>query len=140
MKDKTRDQNTTQLSKDQINRLWEWKLHEDYLFSNRINFFMVAESIFFAAFAALLVVRQNNSNLITILGIAGILFSLVWFYVLTVQIYFTIKPIKQILLEKLPEYQYIDHGRKRVERSNSLLGCILPLVFLFIWIVLIATY
>ena len=33
------------LDSDQINRLWEHGLHEDEVFNNRLNFFLVFESV-----------------------------------------------------------------------------------------------
>ncbi len=48
----------------QIATLWEWALHEDNLFVGRINFFIVAESIQFSAFATLVPSGSTNSKIL----------------------------------------------------------------------------
>lgn len=88
--------------KDSIERLWGWILHEDTLFANRINFFLLAESMFFAAFAALTSSDINHIEFLVIVGTGGIILATVWIYISWYQIYTTMRPIKTILVENLP--------------------------------------
>ncbi len=128
-----KDHNAPNLLKASGEHYWEWLLHEDDLFSSRINFFLIAESMLFIAFA---INAYGNANLTTILGIAGILFISIWLYVSIFHIYFVIKPIKERLREKLPEYGEV----KDVwlfGNPNIWLGIVFPLVLIGIWIFLI---
>lgn len=122
--------------KDSIERLWSWILHEDTLFANRINFFLVAESMFFAAFAALSISSTNNVKILLVVGIGGILLSLIWIYLSYYQIYTTMRPIKRELAENLSEYLHVVEKRSNLIGANHLLGFIVPSIFIIMWLIL----
>ena len=46
-----KDHNAPTLSKAPTEHYWDWLLHEDTLFSSRISFFLIAETMLFIAFA-----------------------------------------------------------------------------------------
>lgn len=127
------------LTDRQIDHLWEWLLHEDNLFASRVSFFIVAVSMFFAAFAALSAGKVKNPKIFITLGVAGVILISVWIYIARYQIYFTIRPIKEILCnsDKIQEYQMIVSKRQGVLKANIVLGCVFPVILLIVWLVLL---
>ncbi len=123
------------LTPEQINRLWEWALHEDHLFTNRVNFMLVAEAMLFAAFASLLAGNSPHIVVLIAIGITGIIVTLVWLYTTAVQIFSTAKPIQTILKQVIPEYG--DIARKRKWPIHLVIGGVLPILLLCTWLVLI---
>ena len=126
------DQNATNPSKAPVEHYWDWLLHEDNLFSSRINFFVVAESMLFIAFA---INSYAILKLTIILGLTGILFVLIWLYVSVCQIYFLINPIKAKLEETWPEYR-VRKGIWVLGEPNIWLGILFPSVLIVVWIFL----
>ena len=131
MRDKE-DQKATNLSKAPIEHYWDWLLHEDDLFSSRINFFVVAESMLFIAFA---INSYDIPKLTIILGLTGILFVLIWLYVSICQVYFLINQIKAKLEETWPEYR-VRKGIWLLGEPNIWLGIVFPIVLIVVWIFL----
>lgn len=126
------EQNSTKPSKAPVEQYWDWLLHEDGLFSSRINFFVVAESMLFIPFA----INSYEIPMLTyILGLTGIIFLLVWLYVSIRQIYFVINPIKVKLKEELPLYR-VHRGTWLLGEPNLWLGVIFPLALIVVWIFL----
>jgi amino acid transporter len=126
------EQNPTNLTKAPVEHYWDWLLHEDDLFSNRINFFIVAESMLFIAFA---INSYDIRKLTIIIGLTGILFVLIWLYVSVCQVYFLINRIKAKLEEAWPEYQ-VRKGVWLLGEPNIWLGIIFPSVLIVVWIFL----
>ena len=125
-----KDRNAPDLSKAPTERYWDWLLHEDNLFSSRISFFLIAESMLLIAFA---INAYADPELTKILGAAGILFASLWCYVSICQIFFLINPIKQQLRNKLPEYREL-RDIWLIADPNIWLGILFPLVLVVIWI------
>ena len=126
------DTKATNLSKAPVEHYWDWLLHEDDLFSTRINFFVVAESMLFIAFA---INSYDIPKLTIILGLTGILFVLIWLYVSICQIYFLINRIKAKLEETWPEYR-VRKGFWLLGEPNIWLGIVFPSVLIVVWIFL----
>lgn len=122
----------TGTSKAPPEHYWDWLLHEDELFSARINFFVVAQSMLFIAFT---INSYEIPKLTIILGLTGILFVLIWLYVSTCQIYFLINPIKAKLEEMWPEYR-VRKGVWLLGEPNIWLGIVFPSVLIVVWIIL----
>jgi hypothetical protein len=57
-------------------RLWAHRLHEDFLLSDRANFFLVAESLFVVAYAELLPSGEDLAA--AVLAAAAVLLTLAW--------------------------------------------------------------
>jgi len=126
------DRKPANLSKAPVEHYWDWLLHEDDLFSSRINFFVVAESMLFIAFA----INSYDIPMLTIiLGLTGILFVLVWLYVSVCQIYFLINRIKAKLEENWPEYR-VRKGIWLLGEPNIWLGIVFPSILIIVWIFL----
>ncbi len=120
-------------SKAPIERYWEWLLHEDDLFSSRISFFLIAETMILIAFA---INAYENPDLTKILGIAGILFVVIWLYVSAVQLMSITRPIKDRLREQMPEYREVKDVWLLGD-PNVWLGIVFPIVIIGMWIALI---
>ena len=126
------DRKSTRTSKAPVEHYWDWLLHEDDLFSSRINFFVVAESMLFIAFA---INSYDIPALTIILGLTGILFVLIWLYVSICQVYFLINRIKGKLEETWPEYR-VRKGFWLLGEPNIWLGIVFPSVLIVVWIFL----
>ena len=127
------DRKSAELLKAPVEHYWDWLLHEDGLFSSRINFFVVAESMLFIAFA---INSYDIPKLTIIIGLTGILFVLIWLYVSICQTYFLINRIKTKLEDMWPEYR-IRKGIWLLGEPNIWLGIIFPTVLIIVWIFLI---
>lgn len=126
------ERKSSNLSKTPVERYWDWLLHEDGLFSSRINFFVVAESMLFIAFA---INSYDIPKLTIILGLTGILFVLIWLYVSICQIYLLINRIKEKLEESWPEYR-VRKGVWLLGEPNIWLGIVFPSVLIVVWMFL----
>jgi len=130
---KEKDTDTTDLSKAPVIHYWDWLLHEDNLFSSRINFFVVAESMLFIAFA---INSYANPKLTLVLGITAIIFVLIWLYVSICQIFYLINRIKEKLEEKMPEYR-LRKGFWLFGEPNIWLGIVFPAALIVVWVFLL---
>lgn len=126
------ERNPTNLTKVPVEHYWNWLLHEDDLFSTRINFFIVAESMLFIAFA---INSYDIPKLTIIIGLTGILFVLIWLYVSVCQVYFLINRIKAKLEETWPEYR-VRKGVWLLGEPNIWLGIVFPSVLIVVWMFL----
>ena len=120
-----------------VDRLWEWILHEDNLFISRGNFFLLAESMLFAAFATLAVNQSVQQIFVFIFGIVGILCSLVWIYLAWAQINLTMNHIKTKLRELIPDYSGITKPRGKFPSTHFILGVFFPIALLIAWAILL---
>jgi hypothetical protein len=127
-----KEDNATDLSKAPVMHYWDWLLHEDNLFSSRINFFVVAESMLFIAFA---INSYANPKLTLILGLTAVIFALIWLYVSICQIFYLINRIKEKLEEKMPEYR-LRKGFWLFGEPNIWLGIAFPSAIIVVWVFL----
>lgn len=116
--------------------LWDWLLHEGNLFTSRVNFFLIAESMLFVAFATLAVHIPQEPWLAKILVFAGIFITAIWLIVSVGQIYYIMDPIKTELERLLPEWNKIFKRSKKWLRIDDIVGITLPLWILCVWILL----
>jgi len=66
-----------EVDRDAANRLWDYKGQMETIFYQRASFFLLAESMLLVAFATVL----SAKSVAVILGVFGLLFTCVWFYV-----------------------------------------------------------
>ena len=124
---------------DALNRLWEHGNHEDTMFSERLNFFLVFEGVLIAVVGQLYAQTPHNVLVVKATIVLGLLTTLIWGYVQIQQ-----KIILEDLIERsrelLPEY------RVTVERRNKrrlpirvipLLAYGIPGLVLTFWLVLL---
>ena len=125
--------------------LWAWNLHEDGLLANRANFILVAESMFFTAFAALAI--NSKSVLPIILGIAGIFLNIIWMKMSEIQLNHTTQHLRELIVEKakegkspfLKKYSEIS-GKRPHPTITEFIRIWIPLLLIITWVFLIIFY
>lgn len=119
----------------------DWAIHEDNVFTNRANFFLVAEAMLLAGVASLLSEDMTalRSRVSIILCCAGVFSTWLWIYVSTVQIDFTLNKVKEKLRECEDRYNEIDEYRKkyRPTSTHKVVGIFLPKGLLVVWVLLL---
>src|SRR5690242_7042720 len=68
------------LTEEQRNRLWEHGLHEDTIFFNHLNFFLIFESVLLGVVGVLYSRPQPSTLMLRIIIILGLSLTLVWGY------------------------------------------------------------
>ncbi len=124
------DRDLNNLKKEDINKLFDWIFHEDELFVNRINFFLLAESILFAAIISS---SGSDKKIILLVVILGFIFSIVWALIS----YFHIKNVIEPMQDELKKinYLYYKFNKKRGRSwryklyhrcmfSSNIIGCL----------------
>jgi hypothetical protein len=122
--------------------LWEWNLHEDELFFNRANFFLVAESMFFTAFAAL-VVASSSASLAIVLGLGGLGISILWLHIIFIQLHQTTKPLRDEMLKANEKHPFLTFyntvAKNRTVKITSAITAI-PILLAVMWAFLLIFY
>lgn len=130
---------STNNTDDQINRIWQHGLHEEGLFNNRLNFFLVLESILFFIVAAFINSGASRPFVLRSFTLFGLLITLVWAYVQARQRY-VLKVLEQRIRDTAPEFRATDREllRTRWPISNlTLLTYVVPGLFVLVWIALL---
>lgn len=130
------DKEPIKTSPQELERLWSWLLNEANLYTNRVNFYIVAQSMFFVAFAS-----SERSSVIFLFAcsLAGIFLSLVWLLMSNHQNANIVAPLRQVLYNNWDIGKKISTGQRKILRTHFVLGVILPWFMIIIWIcVLIA--
>ena len=122
-----------------VDRLWQHGLHEDVIFNERLNFFLVFESLLIATVASLYNSPQPNFFVIRFIIIIGLLLTGVWSYVQICQ--------KQTLVDLKEQTKNLDRDYAEIlkRRSDSglristisLLAYWVPFLVSLIWFVLL---
>lgn len=121
----------------QMERLWQWMMHEDNLFSARANIFMASQALLFSAMA-LKTGNTGSSEIVGVLSVIGIAFSVMWLYLWWYQTKKVLTPIKNILIGKTSDNYYAEfkHVKKLSNEllgAHTVLGCILPIIIIILW-------
>ncbi len=111
--------------------------HEDGLFAQRANFFLLSQTIFFAAYSQ---VSICSSSLKIILISLGVLTAIIWLIV-------AIRNIKLIKRLRVKEAKILKSKGKAplpkigwdILSSNNLIGILFPASFLIGWVAIILT-
>ena len=90
--------------RDQANRLWEHGLHEDSVFNERQNYFLVAESMLLVAYATLLSAQQPKIFIAKVIASFGVLLTLAWIYVNARQ-WYVLRHLRERCITVLPDYE-----------------------------------
>jgi hypothetical protein len=122
-----------------IDRLWQHGLHEDVMFNERLNFFLVFESLLIATVASLYNSPHPKVSIIRFIIIIGLLLTGVWSYVQIRQ--------KQTLFDLKEKTKSLDSNYAEIlnRRSDSglristisLLAYWVPFLVSLIWFVLL---
>ena len=127
------------LDSDQINRLWEHGMHEDNGFNDRLNFFLIFESVLLGVVGVLFSKPTSAMFFLRVIIILGICVTIIWGYVQAWQLY-VLRSITTRLKEVAPEYQLTLERRAQVRwpiPARGLLTYAIPLLVLLVWIVLL---
>jgi hypothetical protein len=128
------------LSPEQTDRLWQRYLSEESIFNDRLNFFLVLESILLGAVITLF--GQNNFTqrefILRLSALLGFVLTIIWIYVSARQKW-VLGIVRRIAFEKLDEFRLseleIAKGRWPI-RIRTLLAHVIPLSFLLVWIII----
>lgn len=123
-----------QMKENEIDRRLDLLLHQDKLFTDRVNLFLASQSILFLSYATFLQVARLDERVLLTIGVFGIIASSIFVAVLSRQIT-NIERLKRYLGEVWKYYKDERHERPP-GRSNWLLGYGLPTAFFFSWVIL----
>ncbi len=124
-------------------RLWEWTLHEDNLFSDRQNLFLVAESMLVAGHAAALDASAERAALA--IAVIALMLTLAWGFV-SWRMAALVEYIQGYARRELREYGEISDGRPRLGRSKLVrwllrsrivVAYVVPLLLATLWVLLL---
>jgi hypothetical protein len=119
-------------------RMWDHAAHENVVFNDRLNFFLLFESISLGVIGALYTRVPADNTPLQYLALLGLLISLLWLYVQARQKY-VLNSVRARNAIALPEYAFILRNRRQWWPSTTwLLGYLLPLLVLLIWLVVLA--
>jgi hypothetical protein len=117
--------------------LWDNIKHEDQMFTDRGNFFLVAEGMLLAAVTAF---GDHSAHRFTqaFACLSGIVVALIWFRVNWVHIFRTQRPLKKKFEKVAPELAEImraERPKTRYVPNHVLMGLVLPASLLVVWVV-----
>jgi hypothetical protein len=120
--------------------IWQWLLHEDDHLTNRVNFFLIGESMLVSAYATLLSSSKTNIGGATyIVALCGILIAGMWWRVSTWALHGTIYRLKNAARTYIPFYDEIAHGRRTRLPAHRLIAQVLPCAIMIMWVALMAS-
>ena len=116
-------------------RLWEWTLHEDVLFNQRQNFFLVAESMLAVAYTTAR--DAQEPRVACAIGAIGFAAALIWTFVNHEQLDF-VSMLQDEAEERLPDYRSLCDSRTRSRTQLAwLFGYAMPLLIMSLWVTLL---
>lgn len=125
-----------EISPQELERLWQWLLNEANLYTNRVNFYIVAQSMFFVAFASS---SRISKTFLVVCSLSGIFLSVTWLLMSKHQNDNIIKPLREVVYKNWDIGKTITKGQKKRLRTHFILGIVLPLFMIIMWLsVLIA--
>ena len=69
------------LTPTQVDRIWQHRLHNDIMFTNHNNFFLLCESILIAVISTISSNPQAKKPILLSVTILGFLLTVIWIYV-----------------------------------------------------------
>jgi hypothetical protein len=125
------------LDNDQINRLWAHRLQVVDIFYNRLNFFLVFESVLMGVVGVLYSRPIPPLFLLRVIIILGLSLTVIWGYAQARQKYI-IEDLRAKMREVAPEYKATLERRNKVTwpiPSMWLLTYLVPALVAIVWIV-----
>lgn len=129
---------------DQIRRLWEHGLHEENVFNDRLNFFLIFESVLLGV-VGMLYSKQPAvmKSVLVIMACLGFLITIIWGYIQARQ-RSILKRLIERLEQHLPEFRetHAVLKRKKWRRLSStvLLAHVIPLLISLVWLALLIVF
>ena len=128
---------------EQTDEVFQYLQHEDNLFTERVNIFVVVETIFLTGYIFAWSFFDGHATLmplVMIFGIGGIVYTVLWLYIFHCHRVYTINVLKKNLNEH-PDFQWYAKLRIRRNREhisvNRVMGQFTTLIFLAMWICLL---
>ena len=126
-----------QVDNEELNRRWQHGLHEDEVFNNRLNFFLLFESILLSVFGAIGGSSVRNLLALRSIGLFGAAFALLWIFVQARSLEVVVS-LQAELKELDPRYRkHREKFEKRGFSTTKLLTYLLPVLMLGLWIALL---
>lgn len=119
-------------------RMWSHALHEDTVFNDRLNFFLVFESVLFGVLGAFYTRPEIDARIVQLISLFGLAVSLIWFYIQVRGHYLSnsLKMRDRLIFE---DYKLaVEQRRWWPFHVMWLLTYILPLLVISAWICLLA--
>lgn len=124
---------------DIITRVWEHALHEERIYNDRHNFFLVAEAMLFVFYATL--GEHTQKWALVVISFLGVLLTIMWVLIAIRQ-----EEDLRVAVERVDSYceEYKEYKQQRLVRKKfrnsgmSILGRWVPFVIGVAWLVLIA--
>jgi hypothetical protein len=115
----------------EIERLWQRLLYEGTQHTNRVNFYMVAQSMFFAAFAS----NQRQNFFFSLACVsAGIIMSVLWMQMARDQDV-VVKHTRRVLAQHCREYKDFANVINKPQRiTQGRLSVSLPRAMIILWV------
>jgi hypothetical protein len=127
------------LDPDQINRLFEHSLHVDTMLHNRMNFFLVFESVLLSVVSVLYSRPSSPKAVLFTIICLGFVLTLLWGYIQARQKWVR-DSLKAFRREVMPEYEMTMKRREQVKwpiDSTTLTTYGVPPLVGLVWIVLL---
>jgi hypothetical protein len=129
---------TSTEDRGQIDRLWQHGLHEDTVFNERLNFFLVFESVLLGLIAMLFDREPAIYKWVLVLLVClGLAVTLVWSYIQAKQ-RLILKTLSGRLRRTLPEYretlEELERHRWRIVSGTALMAYFIPGLIALVWI------
>jgi hypothetical protein len=125
---------------DQRQRFWQHAMHEDGQFNDRLNFFLVFESILLGIVATLYAKSDNIDPTLWAMAMLGLVITLLW---MNVQVYhkFYLDSFSA-RLEQFSEFaKTTEYDRKWFfDSTRHVLSYVIPLTVAFIWLGVIGVF
>lgn len=126
--------NGNALPPQEMERLWSWLINEANLYTNRLNFYVLVQSMFFVAFASY---SGKAIYFYIACSLAGIFLSLVWILISRNQNNNVVIPLRRLIYAHWLVGNQINSRQKKVLRTHFILGIILPCFLILIWILIL---
>jgi len=141
------DKQDKQDTRDQANRLFQHGLHEDNVFTERGNYFLIAESMLVVAYAGLLSSGQSSASSTVqqvgilwaarILAVFGLLLTVVWAYVNRRQ-WQIVRHLQERARQIVPEYKVTYETRPKGRITSIwLMAYLVPALIGVMWAIFI---
>lgn len=112
---------------------------EEEIFNNRLNFFLLIETVLISGFCVLVVDNKSMPHrelLLRIFLLIGLILSIIWAYVQARQ-NFVLRIVRKRAVDILPEYAETQIQLDKVRwpiRIRTLLTFVVPAFFIAVWI------
>lgn len=127
-------------NEDQKNRLLQHGIHEETIFYNRLNFFLVFESVLLATLVSFDAQTSPLPELAWLLPTLGIFITVIWWISQESKRRF-LEILGDRVEQELPEFKATialkNRGKKRSFSASTLITHSIPAIFLLLWICLL---